>query len=393
MDLDTVLRDIDNSVDDVTDKAVRMIRIPSIGPDNGGKGESAIADELMTWLSGFDSVERINIPQNDVIRSNIIAKKNGKMDRTLWFIAHIDTVSPGDLSEWEHPPFEPFIDNGRIYGLGAEDNGQGLLSSYFASRYLLGEEFKGYSLGIAFVADEETTSRYGIQYLLDHGYFGKDDIAIVPDWGSHRVRFTVIGKRTHGSTPNKGLNAYRIGAAFLTELVNGLYNEFDMHDELFRPGYSTFEPTKRSPTVENINIIPNIDEFWMDCRILPSYDINDVLDLMNEIKDEFIERTGAEIRIETVQAAPSGPSSSTGTLEFKALCECIRDITGREAVGVGLGGGTCANFFRNWKMNAYAWSSEGGTLHKPNEYLLVDNVITDAKVFASLIHRLCINNP
>ena len=55
-----------------------------------------------------------------------------------------------------------------------------------------------------------------------------------------------------------------------------------------------------------------------------------------------------------------------------------------------MSGGTCANFFRLRGLDAYVWQSEGGTLHAPNEYVTVDHLLTDAKVYASLIHRLCV---
>lgn len=405
MDLDKVLRQIDGSAEDIIEKASKMISIPSIGPANGGDGESKVAEEIMTWLKGFDSVERVDIQDGDVVRSNIIAKKNGKKDGTVWLVAHMDTVHPGDISEWKHPPFEPFVDNGRIYGLGAEDNGQGILSALYATKFIVNEKLEGHSIGIAFVADEETQSQYGIIHLLEKGYFKKNDFVIVPDWGSPQgmmidvsekqilwVKVSVTGKQTHGSTPNKGLNAYRIGAALLTDIVEQLYQKYDKKNELFRPSYSTFEPTKRSETVNNINVIPSRDEFWMDCRILPEYDVDEIFDFMKNIVNIYKEKYKTDITVEIVQRTASGPPSSTGTPEYDTLRQCIHEITGKEVREAGIGGGTCANFFRLEGINAYAWSSEGGTLHQPNEYLLIDNVITDAKVFASVFERLCINS-
>ena len=41
-------------------------------------------------------------------------------------------------------------------------------------------------------------------------------------------------------------------------------------------------------------------------------------------------------------------------------------------------------------MNAYVWECGGGTLHQPNEHVLISNMITDAKVYANLFYRLCV---
>ena len=42
-------------------------------------------------------------------------------------------------------------------------------------------------------------------------------------------------------------------------------------------------------------------------------------------------------------------------------------------------------------MNAYVWESEGGSLHQPNEFVKIDSIITDAKVFATLFYKLCVD--
>ena len=408
MGLNDILRDIEGSRDDIIRDVTSMVGISSVGPACGGKGESEIADWLIGKISGigfFDSVERVDVPDGDVIRSNIIARKNGKRKGTVWFVSHTDTVHPGDPSLWEHPPFKAFVEGDRIYGLGAEDNGQGIMSTFYAVRSMKGIGLEGHSLGMVFVADEETGSRFGIAHLIRMGIFQKDDFVIVPDWGSPKgemidvaekhilwIKVRVNGRQTHGSTPDKGLNAYRIGAALVTDLTSRLYSRYDRPDPLFRPPVSTFEPTKRSMTVDSINMIPATDEFWMDCRILPDYDLDEITSFIRSILDEHSKMTGAGIDLEIVQSSPSGPPSSTGTREYGVLRESIAEVTGRTVRESGIGGGTCANFFRKEGIDAYAWSSEGGSLHKPNEYVLISNIMTDAKVFATVIDRLCINS-
>ena len=74
----------------------------------------------------------------------------------------------------------------------------------------------------------------------------------------------------------------------------------------------------------------------------------------------------------------------------QALADSVEEVTGVRPRGVGMSGGTCANFFRLNGLDAYVWQSEGGTLHAPNEYVTVDHLLTDAKVYAALIHRLCV---
>ena len=407
MSLEEILKKIDDSRDDIINDLMEMIRIPAIGPANGGEGEGRRADLLMTKLKGFDKIERVEVDDADypgIKRPSILAVKNGKRKGTVWIVAHIDTVLPGKLEEWRYPPFDPHLEDGKVYGLGAEDNGQAVIASIYASKYFKTGELNGRSLGIALVSDEETTSEMGIGQLIRDGRFGKDDVIIVPDWGSpgssmvdvaekHLLwaKFSIKGKQTHGSTPGKGLNAYRVGARFLTELLDDLDRNYGKENELYRPPTSTFEPTKSLQTVGNVNTIPGHYEFWLDCRITPDYDPEEIYQHMVRFAEIQSERTGAKITVEKDQMTISGPQSSVDTPEYNEFRESIRSVTGIDVVASGIGGGTCANFFRLKGLNAYVWESEGGSLHQPNEFVKIDSIVTDAKVFASLFYRLCVN--
>ena len=404
--LQSVFGEIDASREEIIRTAVELVGYPALAPINGGTGEGAKADYIVSKLKGFDSVERIEFPDRtdpSVMRPNIIARKKGKGKGTLWIVSHMDVVPTGDPELWDTPPFEGVYKDGRIYGRGTEDNGQSVVSSMFAARPFLDEEFEGMSLALAYVADEETSSVLGIQSLLEKGLFSEDDAIMVPDWGSPGgtmiglaeksvlwLRFVIEGRTTHGSTPELGVNAYRVSTLLLMDLMESLPEKFGGRDDRFLNGVSTFEPTKRPATVDNVNTIPGHDEFCMDIRLLPMYDPDDVLREAEAIAECYAKDTGAEIRVEVIQKAVAGRPSPDDRDEFIALAESVEEVTGVRPRGVGMSGGTCANFFRLKGLDAYVWQSEGGTLHAPNEYVTVDHLLTDAKVYASLIHRLCV---
>ena len=224
--LQSVFGEIDASREEIIRTAVELVGYPALAPINGGTGEGAKADYIVSKLKGFDSVERIEFPDRtdpSVMRPNIIARKKGKGKGTLWIVSHMDVVPTGDPELWDTPPFEGVYKDGRIYGRGTEDNGQSVVSSMFAARPFLDEEFEGMSLALAYVADEETSSVLGIQSLLEKGLFSEDDAIMVPDWGSPGgtmiglaeksvlwLRFVIEGRTTHGSTPELGVNAGKI---------------------------------------------------------------------------------------------------------------------------------------------------------------------------------------
>ncbi len=403
--MDQIIAQIEASEQEIIDTTIEMIRIPALAPINGGDGEGRKADYLMTKTAGFDEVRRYDVPDRSdpsVMRSNIVAVKKGKKKGTLWFVAHMDVVPTGDPGLWDSPPFEPVLKDGKLYGRGTEDDGQSVISSMFASRQFLDEELDGMSLGVAWVADEETSSICGIQHLLEQGVFTEDDVIIVPDFCTPDggkidvaekhilwLRFCIEGKTTHASTPKKGINAYRVSTLLLADLMESFENRFGGSDPLYLPNSSTFEPTKRIATVDNVNTIPGYDEFCMDIRLNPGYDPDLVLRMAEEMAELYSESTGAKIRVETLQMARAGKPSSIESKGYKAFEESVESIMGKAPQPVGIAGGTCSNFFRLKGLDAYAWQTGDGSLHAPNEYMLVENVMNDTKVFATLIYKLC----
>ena len=406
MELEQILKKIEGSKEDMVRVMSEMICIPALAPVNGGAGEGKRADMLIGCLEGYDSVIRVDAQDDydpSLMRPNILAKKNGKGNGTVWIVAHTDTVPAGDLQDWDTDPFEAAVRNGRIYGRGTEDNGQAVISSMFAARFIPKEILSKRSIGIAYVADEETSSKMGIEHLIKKGHFSKDDVFIVPDWGTPEgelidvaeknliwLQFNVTGRSTHGSTPDKGINAFRVGTEFLADLLAEFEKEFPKENEMFIPRISTFEPTKCSSTVMNVNTIPGNFEFSMDIRLVPEYHQDEVVALAERIVKKHESRTGAKIEITEIQRHIAGKVSSTEGEVFESLMDSIESVTGRRPRPVGVGGATCANFFRKEGYDAYVWQYGGGTLHGPNEYVVIDNMVTDAKVFASLFYNLCV---
>ena len=47
-------------------------------------------------------------------------------------MTHTDVVPPGELSLWSGDPFKPWVEAGKIFGRGVEDNQQDLVASIFA---------------------------------------------------------------------------------------------------------------------------------------------------------------------------------------------------------------------------------------------------------------------
>ena len=90
------------------------------------------------------------------------------------------------------------------------------------------------------------------------------------------------------------------------------------------------------------------------------------------------------------QGVVSGKPSDPNTDNYRTFVGSIRQARGIDVSAVGIGGGTCANFFRLAGMNAYVWGSDGGTLHQPNEYVVIRTMMDDAKAFAAIMYNMCV---
>jgi len=406
--LDELAASVEAYRKDMIKEMQAMLRIPSMGPENGGQGEVERARHLekVVRLCGFEDVKVYSSPDERVasgVRPNILARRKGRSDRTIWIVSHIDTVSAGDEKKWTYPPFDPQVVDGRIYGRGAEDDGQAVISSIFAARALLDTGLEPeLSVGLVLVADEEAGSDHGIKFLIDQNLFGKDDLFYVPDSGDDKgsvievaeksivwLRITTKGKQVHASTPALGLNALTVGAEFMLFLRDHLYGKFNEEDPLFIPAASTFEPTKKPANVENINTIPGEDVVFFDARLLPRYDPQDVVETAQKLAKVFEERTGAKITVEGSRVDLAGPASSLETDGLAALKDAVKRVLGIEPAIIGVGGQTCSNWFRRAGWDAYVWQTVDETLHQVDEYTRIDSMVGDAKVFAVLLANLC----
>jgi succinyl-diaminopimelate desuccinylase len=382
-----------------------LIRVPAVGPENGGDGEAEKAELLEQLLHavGFDEIERHDAEDSRVssgMRPNIIAYCHGETDaKRLWIVTHLDVVPSGEEQLWtETKPFEPQLKGERVVGRGSEDNGQSLIASLFAVKAIkqLGLKPKR-TVALAFVADEEQGSRLGIQHLISKGLFRADDLIVVPDGGSADgsfievaeksilwFRIRSLGKQVHASLPNTGLNAHRVGMQIALALDKMLHEKYSRRDEQFDVPSSTFEPTKKDKNVDAVNIIPGEDTVYFDCRILPSYSVEEVLSDIMRVTAEFEAETGAKIKVDVLQKETAPETNDSNSEIALLLKNVLREARGLEARVGGIGGGTCAAFFRRAGVPAVVWSTVDDVAHQPDEYSKVTNMVDDAKVFALL---------
>lgn len=400
-----VAKRIDSYRREMIDLQIALTAINAVGPDNGGPGEMDKARFLEKRLRelGFGNFRHFDAPDKNVPagnRPNFITTVDGKSKNSfVWILTHLDVVPPGELKLWSRDPFQAYVKNARIYGRGTEDNQQDMVASVFAAKALMDEQIiPPRSIGLAFVSDEETSSKHGLAYMLNcpRQPFGKNDLIIVPDGGNPRgtlievaeksmlwLRFKTKGKQCHASIPQLGRNAFA-AASYLVTRLELLKSRFPKSDKLYKPPMSTFEPTKKEPNVGNVNTIPGEDVFYLDCRVLPQYKLTDVLAEIKKITRAVEYKHKVKIEISIVQKLQAPKPTAADAPVVRAISKAVKFVYGAKAAAGGVGAGTVAAFFRAKNYSAAVWSKIGVTAHQPDENCAIANMLGNAKVFAHI---------
>jgi succinyl-diaminopimelate desuccinylase len=400
---------IDGYRQEMIDFEIQLTKIPALGPESGGDGERDKAEFVKDWVGQHlrpDDWQEYRAPDSRVsygYRPNLVAMFNGHSDqRTVWIMTHLDVVPPGDLSKWSGDPWTVRVVDNKLIGRGVEDNQQGLASSVFAVKAYRDLNITPQNrVGLVFVADEETGSHYGIQYLLnEHPHlFHRDDVILIPDAGDAKgtmievaeksilwLRFHTQGKQTHGSVPEYGRNAHK-AASYLAVRLDTLYKKFGKRDPMFSPPISTFEPTKREANVPNVNTIPGEDVMYFDCRILPHYKISEVMKVVKALVKETEQKFKVKIRISFSQMDQAAPPTAPDAPVVQAITRAMKTLRKKRPKPMGIGGGTVAAYFRRAGFPAAVWSTMAETAHSPDEYCLIENILDDAKIFAHIFSQ------
>lgn len=404
--MDTLFTTLDQQTETVVELQTQLTAIPALGPINGGEGEKVKAEFLLNHLKsmGIADIREFKAPAKDVpcgYRPSLAAIIPGKnQEKTLWVISHIDVVPPGDLTLWNSDPYTLVRDGDTLIGRGVEDNQQGIVSSLLAAQAILDHNITpNINLGLLFVADEETGSTYGLDYLVrEHAdMFKTDDLFLVPDFGEPNsemveiaeksmfwLKVIVEGKQCHASTPYQGLNTLVPAAAFILRFKE-LEDIFDAENPIYDPPRSTFQPTMKEANVENVNTIPGRDVFYVDSRVMPEYDLDEVLNAIKGFGKDIEAEYGVKISYEVPMREQAAPSTPEDSEIVQKVMTSVKKVYANNPRPVGVGGGTVAAFLRRKGYDAVVWATLNHNAHQPNESASIKSTIGDAKVIADML--------
>ena len=206
---------------------------------------------------------------------------------TLLLNSHIDTVKP--VAGWTKDPFTPVEEDGKLYGLGSNDDGAGLVSLLYTF-YQLDSKPQSYNPLFLATVEEEVNGIGGMKLAVSE--LPHIDVALIgeptgmqpaiAEKGLMVLDFTVHGKAGHAAR-NEGINAlYRA-----TELIGKLRSfKFDKVSDLLGP--VKFTITMINAGTQH-NVIPDTCTFTADVRTNELYSNHDVFDMISAVLPEWCE--------------------------------------------------------------------------------------------------------
>jgi acetylornithine deacetylase len=268
----------------LTHKAIALLK-QLIATPSFSKEESQTAE----IISSFFEKEGIVFfrEQNNVWAFN---KNYDAEKQTLLLNSHHDTVKPNE--GWTKNPFEPIVENEKLFGLGSNDAG-GALCSLLATFLHFYEKEIPFNLIIAATAEEEISGKNGIEMILPK--LGKIDCAIVGEPTQLNLAVAekgllVVDCVVHGKS----------GHAAREEGENAIYNAMEIIEWFRNYKFSKISKwlgeIKMNVTLINSgtqhNVIPDKCSFTVDIRVTDEYMHEEVLQILKEnVSCEIIPRS------------------------------------------------------------------------------------------------------
>lgn len=144
---------------DPVDLSARLIRCPSVTPEEGG-ALTLLAAELSAAGFACTRVDRNGVP-------NLFARWGAKGARTFGFNGHTDVVPVGDRAAWTHDPFGGEVAGGVLWGRGATDMKTGVAAFVAAAVDFVRDTPPDGAIILTLTGDEEGPGRDGTRALLD----------------------------------------------------------------------------------------------------------------------------------------------------------------------------------------------------------------------------------
>lgn len=298
----------------------------------------------------------------------------GEGEPRILFHGHVDVV-PGDERQ-----FEPYEEDGELYGRGVYDMKGALAAMMYAVEDLnvIGSEA---TVELLIVPDEEQEhdGPTGAEMLLHKGHTGDFLITGEPtDFhvgtqakGVLDLRVTISGKSAHGSQPWLGKNAVLLANEHY-RLVNELPFANERSDLFPYPSINL----ARIIGGDVINRVPERCTYDLDIRYLPQQDPEEIVRQIRSID------LPADVKVLFCR-------EPTYVTRRSPYVKALREVAARHfrgnPVSVGRHGASDVVYFQRAGIPGVEFGPIGGGHHGPNEYVVSDSLETYRQMLVQFV--------
>jgi succinyl-diaminopimelate desuccinylase len=417
--IDALCRRLDAKRDALVELTRELVRIPTVNPP--GEGYAPCARHLGERLqaSGFEvaypRAEGVIGDSDRHPRINVVARREGAgPGPCVHFNGHLDVVDAG--RGWSVDPFAGVVRDGRVYGRGTCDMKGGIAAAVIALESLLeaGIRFPG-AIELSGTCDEESGGYAGVGFLAREGWFdpARVDHVIIPEpldvdrvcLGHRGVWWAEIetyGRIAHGSMPFLGECAIRHMGALLNRIEDRLIPQLGARQTAMPvvpdgARRSTLNLTAIHGGLPEVidglpsPLVPDRCRLLLDRRFLLEEDLSEVKAEVGALLEGLArERPGFRYRLRDVmevlptQTPPDAPV-------VRAVAEAIEQVLRKQPAFIASPGTYDQKHIQRIAHLEGCIAYGPGILelaHQPDEYVVIDDLVTSAKVMALATLRL-----
>lgn len=241
--------------------------------------------------------------------------------------------------------------------------------------------FEGISVSEAEKAAKEAKEELGIEFK----------IAATGD----QVKILAIGANGHASTPWKGKNALTGLLALVERLPLAACPQLNMvkslnvlmpHGDVFGKGLGVAMEDEISGPLTLAFSILKITENRLEGSFDSRCPICANEDNMLKVAKEAMKKHGISLNNDSMRP----PHHVSGDSDFvRTLLKCYEMYTGNKGECVAIGGGTYVHELENGVAFGASMPNTENRMHGPDEFAVIDELVTSAKIFAQVIVDLC----
>ena len=378
----------------IVELAKELVRVPSV-----------TGEELEVMHKARILLEEAGLPvelRGPEERPVVVSTLNPEAASFLAFNGHLDTVPIADAGAWTKDPYDPVLEEGRLYGRGSCDM-KASCGVIIHVLEILKELEVDLAVGAQLVPDEERGGVHGTRLLLeemDRGELRRPDYVVIGEKSDLKVRIAergilrydirFKGRATHTCNARvDGVNAI----AKASKAVLALERHIDKyHSYVGHPVLSV--NAIQAGTV--INQVPAECVIGVDHRPIIGETAETVIAEAKQILDEAGRGDpdwGWELESNRdedgnyIYSPPNhtDPETELGRAFFRAVPAAL-DM--EPELFVEWAGGTDGRFYRYAGIQTIGFGPSGKHAHGPDEFVYVDSLVSQARVYLALALEL-----